>query len=203
MRLAAYATIIVLPVIFQQSQRILGRKIVDAELGSTALGLWESVIKLQEGYIQVIGSVLVILLLPRFIQSPLLAHKEATRFSMQAAVALLIAAAVTVPLGRHILSILYTAEAADADVALSLNITSDVARSSYTTLQLVLLSQERFMAFVSMEFIAAASLLTATAVGASVSLERVFGLYVVQGLAITSVALIVSKTTGAKRLKEI
>lgn len=188
-RLMSYATVMVIPVFLQQTQRIINRAIISSELNDSAVGRWEAVIKLQEGSIQLIGSLLILLFLPRFVLSPTKAVSEARQFSVQVSAVFLLAAGVLALWGDHVLSLLYSAEASSASQSLAVNTLSDAARALYTTFQVVYLARERFAAFITLELVAASMLVLATLVGSVGSLERIFYLYAGQGLIMSAISL--------------
>lgn len=203
--LLLYAGAILLPVVLQQGTRILTRRSLLNNVGDRAAGLWEAVSKLQEGYVQVLGALLITMLLPELIRSTdrSISSSLKTKYVVVASISLLAGSILAVFGGEFALSVVYSSEAKSGGDLLALTLGADALRIVFYVSQIQLLAERRLAIFLVAEVVASGSLLTAALLGsASGSLDNVFRLYALQALCVALASRLLSHTLRSKGMHE-
>ncbi len=152
-KLLSFSFVIIIPVIMMQLTLIINRIYIKKGFGEYQLGLWESVIKLQEGYIQIAGVLLIYFMLPQSSKNTIKAYQISKKY-IAITFLIFLSAMLTVSIfGENILSIVYNEEASIMATNLLIFTISDMLRSIYIVNQYLLLAIAEIRLFLVLEFI--------------------------------------------------
>lgn len=145
--LLAFTGAAVLPVVLLQVSRVALRSVFAESLGIEAAGSWEAVLRLQDGYLQLLGAYFAMVALPVFARSkrPEMAGRVIMKtlfiYSLPLPLVLVFA-------GRPLLSLVYSREAAGLWLVATAAVAGEVGRVPFLVRQYIWLSSGRVRRFV-------------------------------------------------------
>ncbi len=145
--LLQFSAAMIFPILLLNTSRIVLRSVLTESIGVGTAGQWEAILRLQDGYLQLLGAYFVMVLLPLLAghNRPAKAALETVRTLLLYSVPVLVAMLVA---GRQVMTLVYSSAAGTLWLVATAAVAGEVARVPFLVRQYLWLSSGRVRGFV-------------------------------------------------------